>query len=78
MVKTTLRVGKVATAAAVKMKGGGEQFNGREGETAALFGNLRGELKRAFWRFRPTSSPPFDVFLINSNGEIQHRSFRYE
>jgi len=36
VVKTTLRVGKVATAAAVTMKGGGEQFNGREGETATF------------------------------------------
>ncbi len=36
LVKTTLRVGKVATAAAVSMNGGGEQVNEREGETATL------------------------------------------
>jgi len=40
VVKITLRVGKVATAAAVKVKGGGEQFNGREGETATLLFGL--------------------------------------
>ena len=27
-------------------EGAAQQFNGREGETATLFGNLRGELKR--------------------------------
>jgi len=36
VVKTTLTEGRIATAAAVTMKGGGEQFNGREDETAAL------------------------------------------
>jgi len=37
VVKTTLTEGRVATAAAVTMKGGGEQVNGRERETATLF-----------------------------------------
>ncbi len=38
VVKIKLTEGKVATAAAVKVKGGGEQVNGRERETATLFG----------------------------------------
>ena len=48
VVKITLTEGKIATAAAVKARGGGEQFNGREGETATLLStglftlNLRG------------------------------------
>jgi len=66
VVKTTLRVSKVATAAAVKMKSGGEQVNGRERETATLFGNLRGYFRRAFWRFRATSSPPLGGYLLDS------------
>ncbi len=41
-----------------KNNGGIEQFNGREGETATLLSKFFGELKRAFWRFRPTSSQP--------------------
>jgi len=41
--------------------GGVEQFNGREGETATLLSKLSFELKRAWWRFRPTSTPPFDA-----------------
>jgi len=66
VVKTTLRVSKVATAAAVKMKSGGEQVNGRERETATLFGNLRGYFRRAFWRFRATSSPPLDASCLKT------------
>jgi len=48
-VKTELRDGKVLAAAAVSVKGGGEQIIGREGETATLlsrrplnFGGLGG------------------------------------
>ena len=37
VVKIKLTECKVATAAAVKMKGGGEQVNGRERETATLY-----------------------------------------
>ncbi len=40
VVKIKLTVGKVATAAAVSMKGGGEQVNGRERETATLLSKL--------------------------------------
>ncbi len=40
MVKINLIEGGVATAAAVSVKGGGEQVNGREGETAALLSKL--------------------------------------
>ena len=36
MVKTELTESKVATAAAVSVKGGGEQVIGREGETATF------------------------------------------
>jgi len=39
--------------------GGGEQFNGREGETATLLSTAFGEPKVARIRFRPTSSQPF-------------------
>ena len=42
--------------------GATEQFNGREGETAALFVGLSVKLRVAWWRFRPTSSQPFDCF----------------
>ena len=38
--KTTLTEGGDATAAAVSVKGGGEQVNGRERETAALLSKL--------------------------------------
>jgi hypothetical protein len=38
-----------------------EQINGREGETATLFGNLSVKLGVAWWRFRPTSSQPLAV-----------------
>ena len=41
--------------------GNAEQFNGREGETATFLFSLSVKLKRAWWRFRPTSSQPFDV-----------------
>ena len=65
VVKTKLTASEVATAAAVTMKGGGEQVNGRERETAILFGNLRGYFRRAWWRFRATSSPPLGGFLFS-------------
>jgi len=58
VVKTTLTEGRVATAAAVSVKGGGEQFNGREGETATLFVSLSVKLGVACGWFRPTSSQP--------------------
>ena len=35
-----------------------QQINGREGETATFLFGLRVKLKRAWWRFRPTSSQP--------------------
>ena len=38
--KIKLTDGKVLAAAAVSMKGGGEQFNGREGKTATLYHGL--------------------------------------
>jgi len=37
VVKIKLTDGEVLAAAAVKAKGGCEQFNGREGETATLY-----------------------------------------
>jgi len=63
VVKTTLRESKVATAAAVSVKGGGEQVNGRERETATLLSNLRGYLRRAWRRFRATSIRSLDAFF---------------
>ena len=40
MLKIKLTEGRVVTAAAVKARGGGEQVNGRERETATLLSKL--------------------------------------
>jgi len=63
VVKTTLRVGKVLTAAAVSMKGGGEQVNGRERETATLLKTVSVFPQLAWRRFRPTSPQPLGGFF---------------
>ncbi len=47
-----------------------EQVIGCDRETAILFGNLRGYFRRAWWRFRATSSPPLrvgDFARVSSN-----------
>ena len=49
--------------ACLKCNGGIEQINGREGETATLLSSCV-ELKRAWRRFRPTSSQALDPFTV--------------
>jgi len=49
------------------MKGGGEQINGREGETATLFVSLSFYPDVAWRRFRPTSTRPLYIRLNRKN-----------
>jgi len=47
-----------------KDEGNAEQFNGREGETATFLKTSSLFPHVASWRFRPTSSQPFDSFVF--------------
>ena len=61
VVKITLTESGVATAAAVTMKGGGEQINGREGETATFLSRCPLNLELRVGGFAPrhlSRSPP--------------------
>ena len=73
--KIKLTEGRDATAAAVTMKGGGEQFNGREGETATLFVSLSVSPHVAWWRFRPTSSQPLDASLKTHKRNVKNNEW---
>jgi len=70
VVKTTLTKSRVATAAAVKVKGGGEQVIGREGETATLLFSLSVKPDVACIWFRPTSTQSFDACFVITEQSI--------
>ncbi len=70
LVKINLTVGGVATAAAVSMKGGGEQVNEREGETATLLSNLSVKLRVACGGFAPRYLSRWAFPDSDSNGKL--------
>ncbi len=46
------------------MRGNVKQVIGREGAGNDFVIALCGEFKWAWWRFRPTSTPPLDAFVF--------------
>ncbi|MDQ3748970.1 MAG: hypothetical protein M3367_08165 [Acidobacteriota bacterium] len=64
------------------MRGNVEQFNGREGETATFLSTLSVTFRRAWWRFRPTSSQALDASSLKTQAMVNlkikrtHSAFR--